>query len=103
MVDAATRGLLGYISIPQLTAMLAEGRVRADDELRAAMTRFQRRGAKYQVITMNRPLEDLEAFFAGAATGRAQDCAVITDERRRFVLGVATVQDLEDFVNRRPA
>jgi len=69
------------------------------------MVRFQRRGGnKYRVITMETPLEELEAFFAGAATGgQNQDFAVITDERRRFVLGVATVADLEEFVKRRPA
>lgn len=69
------------------------------------MIRFRRKGgAKYQVITMETPLEELEAFFAGVATaGQKQDFAVITDENRRFVLGVATVADLEEFVKRRPA
>ncbi|KAK1755033.1 cystathionine beta-synthase [Echria macrotheca] len=104
VVDNDTRALLGYISIPQLQSMLEEGRVKPEDEVRSAMVRFRRRGAKYQIITMNTPLEELEAFFAGAATnGQKQDFAVITDDRRRFVLGVATVQDLEEFVKRRPA
>ena len=104
VVDAATRALLGYISIPQLQTLLEQGRVRPEDEVRTAMLRFRRRGAQYRVITMNTPLEELEAFFAGAATnGQAQDFAVITDDRRRFVLGVATVQDLEECVKRRPA
>jgi hypothetical protein len=31
-----------------------------------------------------------------------EEFAVVTDEKRRFVLGVATVQDLEEFVKRRP-
>jgi hypothetical protein len=31
-----------------------------------------------------------------------EDFAVVTDERRRFVLGVATRKDLEEFVKRRP-
>lgn len=104
VVDGETRALLGYISIPQLQAQLEQGRVKPEDEVRSAMLRFRRRGAKYRVITMNTPLEELEAFFAGAATdGQKQDFAVITDDRRRFVLGVATVQDLEEFVKRRPA
>ena len=104
VVDGATRALLGYISIPQLQALLEQGRVRPEDEVRTAMVRFRRRGAQYRVITMNTPLEELEAFFEGAATGgQKQDFAVITDDRRRFVLGVATVQDLEEFVKRRPA
>lgn len=69
------------------------------------MTRFQRKGKAYRVITMETPLEELEAFFrAGVVEGPwVQEFAVITDENRRFVLGVATVPDLEEFVKRRPA
>lgn len=71
------------------------------------MTRFQRKGRTYRVITMQTPLEELEAFFRGDGEGAsgewAQEFAVVTDENRRFVLGVATVQDLEEFVKRRPA
>lgn len=68
------------------------------------MTRFQRKGRKYRVITMDTPLEELEAFFEGAHTaGQKQSFAVVTDENRRFVLGVATRADLEEFVKRRPA
>lgn len=68
------------------------------------MTRFQRKGRQYKIITMDTPLEDLEAFFEGAATGgQKQDFAVVTDDNRRFVLGVATRGDLEEFVKRRPA
>ncbi|KAL1869312.1 hypothetical protein VTK73DRAFT_3179 [Phialemonium thermophilum] len=104
VVDGETRALLGYISIPELQASLEAGRVRPDDELRRAMVRFRRRGRTYRVITMDTPLEELEEFFAGGFTGgQKQDFAVITDDRRRFVLGVATVADLEEFVKRRPA
>ncbi len=115
VVDGATRALLGYVSVPQLQRLLATGAVGPDDRLggSAAMTRFgflqQRRrqgrgGAPYHVITMQTPLEALEAFFAGAMTaGEAQQFAVITYERRRMVLGVATAADLEEFVKRRPA
>lgn len=72
------------------------------------MTRFQRKGRKYQVITMETTLEQLEAFFRGGPDAKEdgewkEDFAVITDENRRFVLGVATVSDLEEFVKRRPA
>lgn len=62
---------------------------------------------------METPLEDLEIFFRGGADPAAvqkpegsewaSEFAVVTDENRRFVLGVATVQDLEKFVERRPA
>lgn len=69
------------------------------------MTRFQRKGRVYSVITMETPLEELEAFFRGGQKEGPwrEEFAVITDEKRRFVLGVATVQDLEEFVKRRPA
>jgi hypothetical protein len=69
------------------------------------MIRFRRKGGhKYKVITMDTPLEELEAFFEGAETGgQKQDFAVITDQARRFVLGVATRGDLEEFAKRRPA
>ncbi|KUI57179.1 Cystathionine beta-synthase [Cytospora mali] len=104
IVDASTRSLLGYISIPNLQSLLEAGTVKPEDPISSAMTRFQRKGKKYQVITMNTPLEDLEAFFEGAATGgQKQEFAVVTDEDRRFVLGVATRGDLEEFVKRRPA
>ncbi|KUI66259.1 Cystathionine beta-synthase [Cytospora mali] len=104
IVDASTRSLLGYISIPNLQSLLEAGTVKPEDPISTAMTRFQRKGKKYQVITMDTPLEDLEAFFEGAATGgQKQEFAVVTDEDRRFVLGVATRGDLEEFVKRRPA
>ncbi|RSL81114.1 hypothetical protein CEP51_006068 [Fusarium floridanum] len=104
IVDSDTRALLGYISIPHLQSLLDSGKVQPGDQLSAAMTRFQRRGRTYRVITMETTLEELEDFFrAGVPDGPwKEEFAVITDEKRRFVLGVATVQDLEEFVKRRP-
>lgn len=74
------------------------------------MVKFRRKGRVYKIITMDTPLEELEAFFNGEGgqgdgegIHQKQDFAVVTDERRRFVLGVATVKDLEEFVRRRPA
>lgn len=67
------------------------------------MVRFRRKGRKYALITMETPLEELEAFFEGKATGGRQEFAVVTDPARRFVLGVATREDLGEFVRRRPA
>jgi len=105
VVDSQTRALLGYISIPNLQNLLDSGKVKPDDPLSSAMMRFQRKGRKYQVITMETTLEQLEAFFRAGKTdgGWGESFAVITDENRRFVLGVATVSDLEEFVKRRPA
>jgi CBS domain-containing protein len=103
IVDGTTRALLGYVSIPQLQAQLSAGRVTADDPISRAMSRFQRRGRSYTVITMQTPLEELEEFFeSGPDTGdEKRDFAVVTDAGRRFVLGVATKADLEEFAKRR--
>ncbi|KAI0842949.1 hypothetical protein F5Y06DRAFT_256502 [Hypoxylon sp. FL0890] len=104
IVDSETRALLGYISIPVLQAQLDAGKVKPDDPISKAMARFERKGKKYKVITMATPLEELEEFFEGGASGgQKQEFAVVTDEDRRFVLGVATRSDLEEFVKRRPA
>ncbi|KAI1820361.1 hypothetical protein F4861DRAFT_543041 [Xylaria intraflava] len=105
IVDSKTRALLGYITIPTLQARVDSGAVKPDAPLSDAMVRFQRKGRRYTVITLATPLEDLEAFFEGVndSHGQKQDFAVVTDEDRRFVLGVATKADLEEFVKRRPA
>jgi CBS domain-containing protein len=104
VVSQDTRALLGYLSIPRLRDMLAEGKVEESDEVSKAMIKFRRKGRVYKVITMDTPLEELEEFFMGGVNGTGpQDFAVVTDARRRFVLGVATVKDLEKFARRRPA
>jgi hypothetical protein len=62
------------------------------------MHRFDRRKQKgYKLITPDTPLEELEDFLRG------EQFAVVTDERRRFVLALATREDLEGFLKRRPA
>ena len=101
VIHPETKSLLGYISIPQLRTLLERRQARDDDPVEKAMVRFQRKG-KYRLITMETPLQDLEAFFEGDGTGQSQDFAVVTDPARRFVLGVATKADLEEFVKRRP-
>ena len=104
VVSEDTRALLGYLSIPRLKQALKEGTVNDSDLVQQAMQKFRRKGKVYRVITMNTPLEELEAFFNGGVDGSSgvQDFAVVTDESRRFVLGVATKGDLAEFVRRRP-
>lgn len=99
VVSSTTRSLLGYLSVPKLKSLLASGGVTENDAAAKAMNRFERRkglASVYKVITPNTPLEELEAFLV------REEFAVVTDERRRFVLGVATRGDLEEFVKRRP-
>lgn len=104
VVSEDTRALLGYLNIPRLKQLLKDGSVRESDYVEKAMQKFRRRGNVYKVITMDTTLEELEAFFNGGVNRDGpQDFAVVTDESRRFVLGVATKGDLEDFVKRRPA
>ena len=104
VVSEDTRALLGYLNIPRLKQLLNDGKASDMDHVEKAMQKFQRRGNVYKLITMDTPLEELEAFFTGGVHGKEpQDFAVVTDGSRRFVLGVATKADLEEFVKRRPA
>lgn len=104
MVSKETRALIGYLSIPRLKELLKDGKVKESDPVSAAMIKFRRKAGTYKVITMDTPLEELEEFFMRGSEDRGkQDFAVVTDLSRRFVLGVATVHDLEEFARRRPA
>lgn len=103
VVAEENRALLGYLSIPRLKELLKQRVVKEEDPVEKAMMKFRRRGTKYTVITTETELEDLETFFNGGPDGMSpQDFAVVTDEGRKFVLGVVTRSDLEEFVKRRP-
>jgi CBS domain-containing protein len=103
VVSDENRALLGYLSIPQLKGLLKQGVVTDDAPVEKAMMKFRRKGKKYTVITTETELEELEAFFNGGPDGKSpQDFAVVTDGGRKFVLGVVTRADLEEFVKRRP-
>ncbi|EAW09436.1 putative cystathionine beta-synthase (beta-thionase) [Aspergillus clavatus NRRL 1] len=107
-VISSNRALLGYLSIPRLKEMLKQGTVKETDPVSVAMQRFNRKRGIYKVITMETPLEELEEFFESESgpsgeKREKQQFAVVTDVSRKFVLGVATKADLEEFVKRRPA
>lgn len=107
VISSSKRALLGYLSIPRLRELLEAGTVKESDPVSAAMQRFNRKRGIYHVITMETPLEELEQFFESEAGPNGekrekQQFAVVTDVARKFVLGVATKQDLEEFVKRRP-
>ncbi|KAI7083076.1 hypothetical protein KC356_g7876 [Hortaea werneckii] len=106
VISPTTKTLLGYLSIPSLRSQLETGLVTESEPVEKAMLRFQRKGKKYRLITMETGLEELEAFFEGeweGMGGQKQEFAVVTDPGRRFVLGVVTREDLGEFVRRRPA
>lgn len=103
VLSPTDKSLLGYISIPHLQSLLKAGTVKDSDPVENAMIKFKRKGKKYRLITMETPLEELERFFEGEGLkGEEQDFAVVTDGGRRFVLGVATKEDLVKFLDRRP-
>lgn len=98
------RSLQGYLSIPHLKELLQDGSVKEADSVSAAMHRFNRKGREYTTITTETSLHDLEKFFDGEFSGgEAQQFAVVTDAERKFVLGVVTNADLEEFSKRRPS
>lgn len=124
VVSAKTRALLGYISIPTLTSELScsESRYKDTDPVSTAMLHFQRKSitettpeageqelaSTYTVITPQTSLLDLEKFFEGeftvdSKTGKRekQEFAIVTDGGRKFVLGVVTRADLEEWGRRR--
>jgi hypothetical protein len=107
VLSPTTRALLGYLPIPRLRTLLETRQLQPSDPVSKAMVRFQRdRGRVYRVITMETELWELEGFFEGIGdlgNGEKQDFAVVTDAGRKFVLGVVTKGDLEEFVKRRPA
>ncbi|KAI1934608.1 hypothetical protein LOZ58_004622 [Ophidiomyces ophidiicola] len=107
VISSTSRSLLGYLNIPRLKSLIQEGTVTESDPVEKAMQKFQRKGHVYKVIMMDTPLEELERFFNGemgdGEKRDKQDFAVVTDASRKFVLGVATREDLEQFVKRRPA
>jgi CBS domain-containing protein len=83
--------------------MLKQQTVTEDASVEKAMMKFRRKGKKYSIITTETELAELEAFFNGGPDGKSpQDFAVVTDGGRKFVLGVVTRSDLEEFVKRRP-
>lgn len=107
VLSETTRSLLGYITISKLKSLFESKQLAPSDPVEKAMVKFKRgAGKKYQIITMETELWELEGFFENVgeyATGTKQDFAVVTDGGRKFVLGVATRHDLDEFVKRRPS
>ncbi|KAK5077514.1 hypothetical protein LTR70_009592 [Exophiala xenobiotica] len=102
-----TRSLLGYLTVSKLKSLFESRQLAPSDPVKKAMVKFKRsEGRQYKVISMETELWELEGFFENIgdyATGSKQDFAVVTDYGRKFVLGVATRHDLDEFVKRRPS
>ncbi|KAG0005668.1 hypothetical protein BGZ79_002939 [Entomortierella chlamydospora] len=100
VLDPTNRKLIGYISLTALTSLLEQGRAHESHEVSKWMYSFVKKGKKgsrstYETITPNTPLADLSKFF------EKHSFAVVTDDDRRWCLGVATKYDLMTFLNRR--
>ncbi|WVR03537.1 hypothetical protein IAU60_000529 [Kwoniella sp. DSM 27419] len=90
---------IGYLHVPTLKSKFEGGSVDEADPVAKHITHFpmSSRSHPYTVIHPLTPLEQLEAFFVSAGV----DFALVTDTERKWVLGVATKDDLETFVKRR--
>ncbi|KAK7683203.1 hypothetical protein QCA50_013876 [Cerrena zonata] len=87
---------LGYLDVSQLKSKWEAGLANPDAKVEQYMTKFIRSSTQpYTLITPGSPLEELEMFL------KETEFALVTDLSRKFVLGVATRQDLESFVSRR--
>jgi len=121
-VVSKTRALLGYVSIPHLSSLLSPAPASASsnhapspglkntDPVSKAMQRFRRSKSGdtnadkdgYTVITPDTALKELEDFFAGRGSHKEeQDFAIVTDAGRKFVVGVVTKNDLQQWLERR--
>ncbi|KAG0263501.1 hypothetical protein DFQ27_001753 [Actinomortierella ambigua] len=101
VIHPTNRKLMGYISQTTLTNLLEEGQAHDDDQVSKWMYSFVKKQpglatpSKYVTITPLTPLAELAQFF------EKHSFAVVTDEDRRWCLGVATKYDLMTFLNRR--
>ncbi|KAF8886528.1 hypothetical protein BD779DRAFT_1441608 [Infundibulicybe gibba] len=87
---------LGYVDVAQLKAKWEAGNANPDDKVAQYMTKFKRTVSQpYTLITPLSSLADLETFL------QKNIFALVTDNDRKFVLAVATSQDLGNFVSRR--
>jgi len=87
---------LGYVDVRTLKAKWEGGKANPDDKVSQYLTKFIRSPTQpYTLITPSTPLAELEDFL------QDRIFALVTDRERKFVLGVATSQDLLNFVARR--
>lgn len=110
VVSTKSKRLLGYLTADLLREAHTKSTDFAKELVRDHYIRFFGKNATgnssatnqdgnrtFLKMTPSTPLEDLEQFFQSG-----QEFAIITDEDRRFVLGVAVKEDLEKFVKGRP-
>ncbi|KAJ2550798.1 hypothetical protein EV175_003933 [Coemansia sp. RSA 1933] len=112
-VTSANRRLIGYLTLSAAQTLSENGTARLQDPVKQFMLRFSggpattssgsgSRGPvsssirkQYWLITPETPLSELARFF------ETHTVAFVTDESRKFCLGIATKQDLISFLGRR--
>ncbi|KAI9478454.1 MAG: tryptophan synthase beta subunit-like PLP-dependent enzyme [Benjaminiella poitrasii] len=99
VLSRTNKKLVGYVSLNALQDRLERGLSKLTDTVESAMYSFKKGteggSRKYQVITPDTSLAELAKFF------EKNSFAVITDENRKWCLGVATKYDLISFLHRR--
>ncbi|KAG6873881.1 hypothetical protein C0995_009660 [Termitomyces sp. Mi166 len=87
---------VGYVDVAKLKEKWEADEADPNDKVSHYMTKFLRTVSQpYTVITPFTPLSDLEDFL------QTHLFALVTDANRKFVLAVATQEDLNSFVSRR--
>ncbi|WWD22489.1 hypothetical protein CI109_106982 [Kwoniella shandongensis] len=90
---------IGYLDVPLIKSKFEDGKIDQLDTVLQHINHFPTSSPKhpYTVIHPLTPLEELEGFFRTTGV----DFALVTDTERKWVLAVATKDDLETFVRRR--
>ncbi|KAG6854405.1 hypothetical protein C0991_006947 [Blastosporella zonata] len=87
---------VGYVDVTKLKEKWEAGNANPNDKVSDYMIKFRRTASEpYTVITPLTSLSEIEKFL------QANLFALVTDASRKFVLAVATQQDLNSFVSRR--
>jgi CBS domain containing-hemolysin-like protein len=96
VLDDGDRRPVGYVEVGKLKELWETGRADPNDPVEKYIVRFKRTASEpYTVITPSSSLAELEAFFR-----KSESFALVTDYERKFVLGVATPHDLQNFITR---
>ncbi|KAJ1956232.1 hypothetical protein EC988_001460 [Linderina pennispora] len=105
-VTGRGRKLIGYLTLAAAQTLLGNGVAKPSEPVKQYMLRFAgtqgsggaapaNKRRQYWLITPETPLHDLSKFF------EVHSVAFVTDYSRKFCLGIATKQDLLNFLARR--
>ncbi|TIB91553.1 hypothetical protein E3Q19_02369 [Wallemia mellicola] len=87
--DESNKKIIGYIDVEKLLKQDNDHSKSVNDYT----IRFASKNKRFRVITPYTPLEELDSFLID------NEFAIVTDQQRKFVLGIATRGDLSNFHN----